>query len=160
MELNYICEASSKYYVIYKSFRPFLSFFGDLYSKVLVICIRFKASAQHYKCQLSHLIIFSSYIFLNKKDAHGPNVFFAKLVLNPSMSQESILTIKYRPKLFVGAFKVKHFHWTVVLACEFSSNHSFAHLCGICRAQIKSEGFQHLELVVVPLVQLMWPKIT
>jgi len=29
------------YYVIYKSFQPFLSFLGDLYSKVLVICIRF-----------------------------------------------------------------------------------------------------------------------
>jgi hypothetical protein len=34
-------EDSQMYYVIYKSFRPLLSFFGDLYSKVLVICIRF-----------------------------------------------------------------------------------------------------------------------
>jgi hypothetical protein len=66
-------------------------------------------SAQHYTCQLSHLIFFSLYICLNKKDAHGPYVFFVKLMFNPSMSQKFILTLKYVPKLFVGAFKVKHF---------------------------------------------------
>jgi len=49
------------------------------------------------------------YICSNKKDAHGANVFFVKLKLNPSMFQESISIIKYGPKLLVGAFKVKHF---------------------------------------------------
>jgi hypothetical protein len=52
------------------------------------------------------------------------------------------------------------FHWTEVLACEFSSNQSFAHVGGTCRVQIKFEGFQHLELALVALVQLMWLKIT
>ncbi len=81
-------------------------------------------------------------------------------MFNPSMSQESILTLKYKSKLFIEAFKVKHFIVLWFLACEFSLNRSFAHLCGICRVQIKSEGFQHLELAMVALVQLMWLKIT
>jgi hypothetical protein len=81
-------------------------------------------------------------------------------MFNPSMSQEFILTLKYRPKLFVGAFTVKNFIGPRVLACEFSSNHSFAHLCGICRVQIKFKGFQHLELAMAALVQLTWLKIT
>jgi hypothetical protein len=89
------------YYVSYKSFRPFLSFFGDLYSKVLVICIR--------SWHVPNIVLFSLYICLNKKDAHGLDVLFVKLMLNPSMSQESILTIKYQPKLFIGAFRVKYF---------------------------------------------------
>ncbi len=137
-----------------------MSFFGDLYSKVLVICSKFYPSAQHYTCQLSHLILFSSYICLVKKNAHGPYVFFVKLTINPSMSQEFNLTLKYRPKLFIGAFRGSALHCTVVLACEFSSNHSFTHLCGIRRVQIKFEGFQHLELAVVALVRLMWLQIT
>jgi hypothetical protein len=66
-------------------------------------------SAQYNTCQLSHLILFSSYIYLNKEDAHGPYVFFVKLMFNPSISQEFILTLKYQPKLLVGAFRVKHF---------------------------------------------------
>jgi hypothetical protein len=52
---------------------------------------------------------FPSYICFNKKDAHGPYVFFAELMFNLSMSQEFILTLKYQPKLFVGAFRVKPF---------------------------------------------------
>jgi hypothetical protein len=67
---------------------------------------------------------------------------------------ESILIIKYRPKLFVKLFKVEQF------ACQFSLNHSFAHLCGICRAQIKFEGFQQLELLLMAFVEIMWLKIT
>jgi hypothetical protein len=29
------------YYVIYKSFRPYLSFFSDLYLNIIEICIKF-----------------------------------------------------------------------------------------------------------------------
>ncbi len=106
------------------------------------------------------LFSFPHTFVLSKKNAQGPYVFFVKLTINPSMSQEFNSTIKYRPKLFIGAFRGSTLHWTVVLACEFSSNHSFTHLCGICRVQIKFEGFQHLELAMVALVQLMWLKIT
>jgi hypothetical protein len=139
------------YYVIYKSFRPYLSFFGDLYSKVLVICIKFYQSAQHYTCQLSHLVFFSSYICLSKKDVHGPYVFFVKLMFNRSMFEEFILTLKYRPKPFVGAFKVKYF---IGLKFWHVNFHQIIHLhtCGICRVQIMSEGFQHLELAMLTWV--------
>jgi hypothetical protein len=121
------------YYVIYKNSWSYLSFFGDLYSKVLVICIIF-----YQVPNIIHVNYFIVFFF--------PHTF--------------VLTQKYCPELFAGAFKLKHFIRPQFWHVNFHQIIPLHTCVGFCRVQITFEGFQHLELVMVALVQVMWLKIT